>query len=148
MGKMRENALIGVIMIVGVLAGAVYVHAVGGQPKLTLSDGMLKTQEKRLALENQAIELALADSRIKTLADVSGAKINATLGMNYKISFDDNSTRTGYYTLEWDGKYRALVTIKYPDNTGYGVDVNITDKLVGEPKRAVWEEGKYFKYLP
>ena len=147
MGKMRENALIGVIMIVGVLAGAVYVHAVGGQTTLTLSAYEIKIVVHSQALENQAIELALADSRIKTLADVSGAKINATLGM-IKISFDSNSTRTGYCTVEWDGKYRALVTIKYPDNTGYGVDVNVTDKLVGEPKRAVWEEGKYFKYLP
>lgn len=148
MGKMREYALIGVIMIVGVLAGAVYVHAVGGQPKLTLSDGMPKTQEERLALENQAIELALADPRIKPLANVTGVKIFSTFGMCFKIIFDNNVTQTGNFKLDWDQKYRALVTIRYPDDTGYGVDVNITDKVVGEPKQAVWEEGKYFKYLP
>jgi hypothetical protein len=146
---MREYALIGVIMIVGVLAGAVYIHAVGGQPKLTLSDGMPKTQEERPALENQAIELALADSRIKQLANVSSIKIFSTFYMNFKIVYTNETTEGPGKDLkiDWDGKYRALVTIRYPDDTGYGVDVNITDKVVGEPKQAVWEEGKYFKYL-
>jgi hypothetical protein len=147
---MREYALIGVIMIVGVLAGAVYVHAVGGQPKLTLSDGQPKTQEERIALENQAIELALADSRIKQLANVSGVKIFSTFYMQFKIVYTNETTEgPGWikdFKIDWDGKYRALVTIRYPDDTGYGVDVNITDKVVGEPKQAVW--GKYFKYLP
>ena len=150
MSKMREYALIGVIMIVGVLAGAVYVHAVGGQPKLTLSDGQPKTQEERIALENQAIELALADSRIKQLANVSGVKIFSTFYMQFKIVYTNETTEgPGWikdFKIDWDGKYRALVTIRYPDDTGYGVDVNITDKVVGEPKQAVW--GKYFKYLP
>ena len=149
MGKMREYALIGVIMIVGVLAGAVYVHAVGGQAKLTLSDGMPKTQEERLALENQAIELALADPKIKPLTDVTGVKIFSTFYMNFKIVVTNETTEGPGKDLKivWDGKYTALVTIRYLDDTGYGVDVNITDKVVGEPKQAVWEEGKYFKYL-
>ena len=152
LGKMREYALIGVIMIVGVLAGAVYVHAVGGQPKLTLSDGQPKTQEERIALENQAIELALADSRIKQLANVSGVKIFSTSYMQVKIVYTNETTEgPGWvkdFKIDWDGKYRALVTIRYPDDTGYSIQVNITDRVIDEPKRAVWEEGKYFIYLP
>jgi hypothetical protein len=139
MGKMREYVLIGVIMIIGVLAGTVYVHAVGGQRQLTLSEGQPETVEERVSLENQAIELALADPRIKPLANVSGIKIFSVFYMNFQIIWDNNVTQPGKYNLDWDQKYRATVWIRYPDDTGYSVDVNITDKLVGEPKHVVWE---------
>lgn len=139
MGKTREGLLIGVIMIIGVLAGTVYVYAVGGQQSLTLSEGEPKTTEERVALENQAIELALADPRIQPLADVSGVKIFSVFHIDYQIVFDNNATQSGTFNAVWDQKYRATVWIRYPDNTGYNVEVNITDKLVGEPDHVVWE---------
>ena len=154
MNKIREYVLIGAIMIVGVLAGTVYVHAVGGQQYLTLIEGSPKTVEDRVALENQATELALADPRIQSLANVSGVRIFAVFTMNFQVIWDQvtingvlvNVTQSGKYTLDWDQKYRATVWIRYPDNTGYGVDVNITDKLVGDPKPVVWVgEDVYFR---
>jgi len=152
LGKMRENALIGVIMIVGVLAGAVYVHAVGGQPKLTLSDGYPETQEERMALENEAIQIALSDPRVKPLTDGREVRIFSTYYTQGKIIYTNETTEgPGWvkdFKFDWDGKYRAVVTIRYPDNTGYSIQVNITDKMVEEPKRVIWVEGHFFKYLP
>jgi hypothetical protein len=139
MGKTREGLLIGAIMILGVLAGTVYVHAVGGQQSLTLSEGEPKTAEERVALENQAIELALADPRIQPLANVSGVKIFSVFHMNFQVVFDNNATQSGKFNASWDQKYRATVWIRYTDNSGYSVDVNITDKLVEEPVHVVWE---------
>ncbi len=139
MTKIREYALIAVIMIMGVLAGAVYVHAVGGQQQLTLSEGQPKTQDERIALENQAIELALGDPRIKPLANVSGVKIFSVFTMHFQVIWDNNVTQSGKDVVDWDQKYRATVWMRYPDNTGYSVDVNITDKLVGDPQHVVWE---------
>jgi hypothetical protein len=136
---MREYALIGAIMIMGVLAGTVYVYAVGGQQYLTLNEGAPKTAEERIALENQAIELALADPRIQSLTNVSGVKIFSVFTMHFQVIWDNNVTQSGKDTVDWDQKYRATVWIRYPDNTGYSVDVNITDKLVGEPTHVVWE---------
>ena len=144
--KIREYALIGAIMIIGVLAGTVYVHAVGGQQILTLSEGAPKTAEERIALENQAIELALTDPKIQPLANVSGVKIFSVFTMHFQVIWDNNVTQSGKDVVDWDQKYRATVWMRYPDNTGYSVDVNITDKLVGEPKLVVWVgEDVYFR---
>lgn len=137
--KMKEYALIGAVMIIGVLAGTVYVHAVGSQQYLTLIEGAPKTAGERIALENQAIELALADPRIQPLANVSGVKIFSVFTMHFQIIFDNNVTQSGKDTVDWDQKYRATVWIRYTDNSGYSVDVNITDKLVGEPVHVVWK---------
>jgi 3-isopropylmalate dehydratase small subunit len=136
------------VIAIGIATGLVYVHALDGQKTYQFFEVNIKPTERNQTLEKQAIALALADSRIKPLANVSGAQISATVGQNYQIIFDNNSTKTGNCTAIWDGKYTALVTIKYPDNSGYGVEVNITDKIVGDPKKGVWDEGNYFKYLP
>ena len=150
MRKLRELTLIGAIMAVGVLAG-LYVHASGSQYIISVSDWGLKTPEERVALENQAIDLALSDSRVSKLANVTGVRILSTFYTNFSLVFNKNDTLSpgaSYITTTWDGKYRALVTIQYKDDTGYGVDVNITDKVVGAPVKAVWEDGgKVFKLL-
>ena len=137
MGKLREMAFIGAIMIVGVLAGTLYVRMVGGQPIISLNNGALKTPEERIALENKAIQIALSDPKISKLANVTGVKIFSTFYTYLRIIFDNNSTRDGSKgqnaTATWDGKYRAVVTIMYPDGTTYHVDVNITDHIVEAP---------------
>ncbi len=58
--------------------------------------------------------------------------------MHFQIIFDNNVTQSGKNTVDWDQIYRATVWIRYTDNSGYSVDVNITDKLVGEPVHVVW----------
>jgi len=51
---------------------------------------------------------------------------------------DNNVTQSGKDIVDWI-KNTEPQSGSYPDNTGYNVDVNITDKLVGEPKHVVWE---------
>ena len=150
MHRLREYTLIGAMMVLGVILGAVYVHAAGGQATLTLSEGTPKTVEDRMALENEAIEIALSNPRVKPLTEGKTVRIFSTFYMTFHAVFDNETlspVKGKLFHYEWDQKYRALVTIRYTDDTGYGIDVNITDKVVGEPQRAIWEEGKYFKYL-
>jgi len=147
MGRIRETALVGAIMIVGILAGVLYVHTVGGQTRLSLSDGLLKTPEERIAMENQAIEIALSDPRVKPLVEGKEVRILSSFYIIGKlIPVYENGTVGDGGT---DGKYRAQVHLIYPDNTGYVIDVNITDKAVGEPLRGILEDGgKIFKLIP
>jgi hypothetical protein len=150
--RLREYTLIGAMMVLGVILGTVYVQAAGGQATLTLSDGEPKSAEDRMALENEAIEIALSDPRVKPLTEGKTVRIFSTFYMTFHVEFIEKvpwgSAWRETFQYVWDGKYRALVTLRYPDDTGYGVDVNITDRVVGEPQRAVWEEGKYYKLLP
>ena len=103
------------------------------------------TDEERKALEEEALEIALSDPRVKPLVEGKESKISASFKMTYTLRFVDNKTET--YYAQWDGKYRASVYIRYPDDTGYGFEVNITDKVAEEPRKAVWEDGEHFKYL-
>ena len=146
--RKREYAIIGIAVILSVLTGAVYASQVGGQfTVINVSEGMPDTVEERAALEKEAIEIALADPRIKPLTEGKEARILSTLKpLHFTLKYVDNKTET--YYAQWDGKNSALVTIRYPDDTGYGFEVNITDRVVGEPRRAIWEEGKYFRYEP
>ncbi len=146
--KVRNYALIGVVVILGVLAGAVYASKVGREVTvLNMREGLPDSAEARLALENEAIEIALADPRVKPLTEGKEFTVSALLKLQFSLKFVDNQTET--YYAQWDGKNRALVIIRYPDDTGYAFDVNITDRLVGEPRRVAWEDGgKSFKYLP
>lgn len=149
LNRLREYSTIGALMILGVLLGSAYVSAAGGQHTLTLSEGSPLTVEDRVAFENEAIEIALSDPRIKALTEGKTAMIFSSFYRTFHV-VDDNATNSfgcRRFHFEWDQKYRALVTIRYPDDTGYGVGINITDREVGEPRRAIWEEGKYFKYL-
>ena len=141
MHRLREYTLIGAIMVLGVILGTVYVHAAGSQPKLTLSEGTPHTVEERVALENEAVEIALSDPRVRTLTEGKTVRIFSVFYMNFHIVYDNvtNPAEGKPFYVEWDQKYRAQVTIRYPDGSGYRVDVNITDKAVGEPQRAVWE---------
>jgi hypothetical protein len=150
MHRLREYTLIGTMMVLGVILGTAYVHTAGGQATLTLSEGTPHTVEDRVALENEAIEIALSDPRLKPLTEGKTVRIFSTFYMTFHVVFDNETlspVKGKLFHYEWDQKYRALVTIRYTDDTGYGIDVNITDKAVGEPQRAIWEEGKYFKYL-
>ncbi len=146
--KVRDYALIGVVVILGVLAGAVYASKVGGEVTvLNMREGLPDSAEARLALENEAIEIALADPRVKPLTEGKEFTVSALLKVQFSLKFVENKTET--YYAQWDGKNRAVVTIRYPDDTGYTFDVNITDRLVEEPRRVAWEDGrKSFKYLP
>lgn len=149
MGKSHELVLIGIVMVVGILAGTLYVHAAGTQPRLSLSDGALKTPEERVAMENRAIDIALSDPRVGKLANVTGARIFSGFYMNFQVFWDNNVTQTGGYGMDWDQKYRAFVTIRYPDDTGYGIHVNITDGIVDEPVKALWKnDGRDFYLIP
>jgi len=151
MQRLREYTLIGAVIILGVILGTVYVQAAGDQATLTLSEGEPKSETERIALENEAIEIALADPRVKLLVEGKTVKIFSTFYMKFQVVFDNETLcpiECSLFHLEWDQKYRAFVSIRYADDTGYGIDVNITDKIVNEPQRAVWKEGKYFKLLP
>lgn len=147
MSNIRLYALIGAIMIVGVLAGVVYASNVGGQATiLKLSDGEPKSVEERIAFENEAIQIAIADPRVKPLVEGREVIIQAVFHMNFQLKFVDNSTETFY--AQWDGKHRASVHIRYPDDTGYWIEVNITDKIVDEPRGVVWGDRGTFKFVP
>lgn len=150
MHRLREYTLIGAMMVLGVILGIMYVHAAGGQATLTLSDGEPKSVEERVALENEAIQIALADPRVKPLVDGKEVRIFSTLYTQGKLVYT-NETMEGPgwikdFKFDWDGKYRALITIRYPDDTGYGINVNITDRMVEEPKKAYWK-GEHFYFL-
>ncbi len=148
MEKTRLYAIIGVIMIAGVLAGAVYASRVGGQVTvLNASDGIPgPSVDERVALENEAIQIALDDPRVKPLVEGKEVIIQAVFKTHFQLKFVDNSTETFY--AQWDGKYRTNVYLRYPDNTGYSIEVNITDKIVDEPRAVIWGDGGIFKFAP
>ncbi len=152
MSKIRELAVIGTVMIIGVLSGALYVHAIGAQPTIVVGDGQQVDTEKRLDLLNQAIEMVLSNPRTSKLSNITGVKIFSSMYTIFQVEFDHNDTEhagASYITTTWDGKYRAEVTLRYPDDTGYDIHVNITDGVIGDPVKAVWEDGgKIFKQLP
>jgi hypothetical protein len=146
MSTTRHYALIGTMIILGVLAGVVYASKVDTRPEvLTVGDPILRTVEERAAYENEAIEIALADPRVKPLVEGREVTIRAVFGTLFEFKFYENSTDR--YFAQWDGKYRASVYLRYPDDTGYGIEVNITDLIVGEPRKVVWGEKGTFHFI-
>ena len=148
MKNLREYSLIGALMVLGAVLGVVYASTYGPGTSLTLADTPI-TVEDRMAFENMAIEIALSDPRVKELTEGKTVMIFASFYRTFHAVDDNVTTQDGgkLFHFEWDQKYRALVTIRYDDDTGYGVYINITDEEVGEPWRAVWEDGKYFKQV-
>ncbi len=99
---------------------------------------MQDSVDDRIALENMAIEIALADPRVKPLFEGKECTIQAFYKKTFQLKFVDNNTETFY--AQWDGQDRASVQIRYPDNNGYWIEVNITNRIVDEPRKVVWED--------
>ncbi len=139
-------------MVLGVILGAAYVRAAGDQTTLTLSEGTPHTVEDRVALENEAIEIALSDPRVKPLVEGKEVKIFSTYYTQGKLVYTNETTEgPGWikdFEFAWDGKYRALVTIRYPDDTGYSIHVDITGRMVEEPRKAYWKGGNFYLLTP
>jgi hypothetical protein len=150
MHRLREYTLIGAVMVLGVILGTVYVHAAGSQVTLTLSEGELTSVEERVAQENKAIQIALADPRVKPLVEGKEVRIFSTFYTQGKLVYTNETTEEpGWikdFKFGWDGKYRALVTIRYLDDTGYSIHVDITDRVVEEPRKVYWK-GECFYFL-
>jgi len=158
--RLREYTLIGAMMVLGVILGTVYVYAAGGQATVTLSDGELKISELKVFLEgeaienevikNEAIQIALADSRVKPLVEGKEVRIFSNLYIRGKVVYTNETTEGPGWVkdirFDWDGKHRALVTLRYPDNTGYSINVNITDRIVEDPRKGYWT-GEDFYFL-
>jgi hypothetical protein len=151
MHRLREYTLIGAMMVLGVILGTVYVHTAGGQTTLTLREGTPKTVEDRTALENEAIEIALSDPRVKPLTEGKTVRIFSTFYMTFHAVFDNETlspVKGKLFHYEWDQKYRALVTIRYTDDTGYSIHVDITDKIVEEPRKVYWKGEDFYALTP
>jgi hypothetical protein len=124
------------LVFLGMLLGSIFVYATDGERTFTFSLGEPETVEERLELQNEAINIALSDSRVLPLTLEKEYRLLSILYNKYTVKeltkeqLGLNSWRSEVQLL-WDGKHRALVTILYNDGSGYHVDVNITDGLVG-----------------
>ena len=152
MHRLREYTFIGAMMVLGVILGMVYVNAAGSQATLTVSEGEVTSVEERIALENEAIQIALVDPRVKPLVEGKEVKIFSTYYTQGRLVYTNETTEgPGWikdFEFAWDGKYRALVTIRYPDDTGYSIHVDITGRMVEEPRKAYWKGGNFYVLTP
>lgn len=131
-----------VLILLGFGLGMVYVVASGAQGEtityeiplevkgIWVGEAPRLTHEERIRLEEQAIDLALSDPRVKELVDAKQYRVVSNVGL--KIRVIDETKEDEYMILrcEWDGKIRALVTIIFADGSGFSVDVNLTDGTV------------------
>lgn len=129
------------LILLGFGFGTIYVTASGDHGPIISLQSMNQfvcsgqewpelAADEKITLEQQAIDIAFANVAIKRL--VEGKKYS--VHSSYQLIVRTKSMRQeGNWTIvevEWDGKHRVLVTIAYDDDSGYYVNVNVTDKTV------------------
>jgi len=166
MWNMRQLALVGAIMTVGIVTGALYTSMTDVKQTLTISDGK-PTVEDKLAMANRAIEMVKADPKTAAITNVGGAifyskvsestqynivLVNGTQGSSHgtNVVISGNTFLIEHVDTSKDNtSYSAFVTIRYPDDSGYAITVNLSEGIVEEAKKAVWEnDGKVFRLMP
>lgn len=91
-------------------------------------DRSIFTEEKKIELEEKALDLALNDHRVTELILGKPYRITSILRSTFRIV----ETSDNLLLVEWDGKIQALVTIIFADGSGYYVEVNLTDEIIEE----------------
>lgn len=86
------------------------------------------TDIERVELEQRAVDFALSDNGVKELIQATQYRVTSIL----RFTIRRVERRDKLWLMEWDGKLRALVTIIFTDNTGYYIEVNLTDETIEE----------------
>ena len=127
-----------VLILIGFGLGMSYVVASGARGPIAyfeckviwIGEEPSLTPDGRIRLEEQAIDLALSNPRVKELIEGKQYRVVAAFYISGRYEI---GPKEGEYTIlrfEWDGKLRTLVTIIFADDSGYYVDVNLTDGIV------------------
>lgn len=125
------------LLILGGILGVAYTQLTGGKTVTYDAGETAATQ----STENRAIDLALRDPRVSALTEGKQCRILATRFERLKIVFDNSTSGTKItavgegteITMRSHTKPMVLVTIIYPDGSGYFVDVSVDEGEVSEP---------------
>jgi len=138
----KKALLIAFLTLLGFGFGTVYVFASGAREVTTTALGVIQaipdgetlfTLEEGAGLKEQAVDVALNDPRVKELVEGKQYKALCISGPYFTLWLKEKVRGEAYhetYRVESDWKPRALVAIIFADNSGYCVEVNLTDNTV------------------
>jgi len=142
----RQLVVAAALISLGTVAGVAFTYAFGGK---VIQYGLSSTVGDQLDIESQAIDVAVRDPRVKALIEGRECKILATTKMWLKVAGENQTSGGECYPIKITvigpgGRQATLfmervklivvVTILYPDGSGYWVEIDVTAGTVGEPK--------------
>ncbi|MCJ7574979.1 hypothetical protein MUO93_12090 [Candidatus Bathyarchaeota archaeon] len=142
----RRQLIVVALIVLGAVAGVAFTYAFGGK---VIQYGLSSTVGDQLDIESQAIDIAVRDPRVKALIEGKECKILATTKMWLKVTGENQTSGGEGYpikiTVIGPGggestlfiervKPIVVITILYPDGSGYWVEIDVTAGTVGEPK--------------
>ena len=142
----RQLVVAAALISLGTVVGVAFTYAFGGK---VIQYGLSSTVGDQLDIESQAIDIAVRDPRVKALIEGKECRIQASTEMRLFITGENKTGEEQGYPIKITvigpgGRESTLfmervkpivvVTILYPDGSGYWVEIDVTAGTVGEPK--------------
>jgi len=142
----RQLVVAAALISLGTVAGVAFTYAFGGK---VIQYNLTSTVGDQLDIESQAIDIAVRDPRVKALIEGKECRIQASTKMRLFITGENKTSEEQGYPIKITVvdpgggestlfiervKPIAVVTILYPDGSGYWVEIDVTTSTVCEPK--------------